>query len=236
MEKIGNYYQSSLYEKTTQAAKDADRAKAGSAKKANASGEGKKAPTLSKAAQNLLKELKKTYSNMDFIVADFETDEEAASLMSRGTAEYSALFTPEELEKMAADEDVKNKNMKILDGAVSKLDKMKTKLGDKADDVTRIGISFGDDGEVSFFAELEKNSEKQRERIEKQREDKKDAAKDNGKAEAAEYLAHGKATGKRTTVYASTIEELAEKIANVDWNAVKEERQSTTGQRFDFTV
>lgn len=90
MEKIGNYYQSSLYEKTTQAAKDADRAKAGSAKKANASGEGKKAPTLSKAAQNLLKELKKTYSNMDFIVADFETDEEAASLMSRGTAEYSA--------------------------------------------------------------------------------------------------------------------------------------------------
>ena len=236
MEKIGNYYQSSLYEKTTQAAKDADRAKAGSAKKANASGEGKKAPTLSKAAQNLLKELKKTYSNMDFIVADFETDEEAASLMSRGTAEYSALFTPEELEKMAADEDVKNKNMKILDGAVSKLDEMKTKLGDKADDVTRIGISFGDDGEVSFFAELEKNSEKQRERIEKQREDKKDAAKENGKAEAAEYLAHGKPTGKRTTVYASTIEELAEKIANVDWNAVKEERQRTTGQRFDFTV
>ena len=236
MEKIGNYYQSSIYEKTAQAAKDADRAKAGSARKAGGTEEGKKAPALSKAAQNLLKELKKTYSNMDFIVADFETDEEAASLMSRGTAEYSALFTPEELEKMAADEDVKNKNMKILDGAVSKLDEMKTNLGDKADDVTRIGISFGDDGEVSFFAELEKNSEKQRERIEKQREDKKDAAKDNGKAEAAEYLAHGKPTGKRTTVYASTIEELAEKIANVDWNAVKEERQSTTGQRFDFTV
>ncbi|MCI9651837.1 MAG: hypothetical protein HFH98_08225 [Lachnospiraceae bacterium] len=236
MEKIGNYYQSSIYEKTAQAAKDADRAKAGSARKAGGTEEGKKAPALSKAAQNLLKELKKTYSNMDFIVADFETDEEAASLMSRGTAEYSALFTPEELEKMAADEDVKNKNMKILDGAVSKLDEMKTKLGDKADDVTRIGISFGDDGEVSFFAELEKNSEKQRERIEKQREDKKDAAKENGKAEAAEYLAHGKPTGKRTTVYASTIEELAEKIANVDWNAVKEERQSTTGQRFDFTV
>lgn len=236
MEKIGNYYQSSIYEKTAQAAKDADRAKAGSARKAGGTEEGKKAPALSKAAQNLLKELKKTYSNMDFIVADFETDEEAASLMSRGTAEYSALFTPEELEKMAADEDVKNKNMKILDSAVSKLDEMKTNLGDKADDVTRIGISFGDDGEVSFFAELEKNSEKQRERIEKQREDKKDAAKDTGKAEAAEYLAHGKPTGKRTTVYASTIEELAEKIANVDWNAVKEERQSTTGQRFDFTV
>ena len=54
MEKIGNYYQSSLYEKTTQAAKDADRAKAGSARKAGGTEEGKKAPALSKAAQNLL--------------------------------------------------------------------------------------------------------------------------------------------------------------------------------------
>lgn len=236
MEKIGSYYQSAIYEKTAQAAKDADRAKAGSAKKAGGAEESKKAPVLSKAAQNLLKELKKTYSNMDFIVADFETDEEAASLMSRGTAEYSALFTPEELEKMAADEDVKNKNLKVLDNAVSKLDEVKNQLGDKADDITRIGISFDDNGEVSFFAELEKNSEKQRERIEKQREDKKEAAKEAGKAEAAEYLAHGKATGKRTTVYASTVEELAEKISQVDWSTIKEERQSTTGQRFDFTV
>ena len=54
MEKIGSYYQSSIYEKTAQAAKDADRAKAGSARKAGGTEEGKKAPTLSKAAQNLL--------------------------------------------------------------------------------------------------------------------------------------------------------------------------------------
>nr|WP_296438115.1 DUF6033 family protein [uncultured Acetatifactor sp.] len=236
MEKIGSYYQSSIYSKNAQNAKDADRTKTENAKNANSANESKKAPVLSKAAQNLLKELKKTYKNMDFMVADFETDEEAASLLSKGTGEYSALFTPEELEKMAADEDVKNKNLKVLDNAVSKLDEMKNQLGDKAEDVTRIGISFGDDGEVSFFAELEKNSEKQRERIEKQREDKRDAAKEAGRSEAAEYLAHGKSTGKRTTVYASTIEELAEKISQVDWNTVKEERQNTTGQRFDFTI
>lgn len=230
MEKIGNYYQSGIYNKPAQNTKETDRAKAEAAKAGETSG--KKTPTLSKAAQKLLKELKKSYGNMDFMVADFETDEEAASLLSRGTGEYTALFTPEELEKMAADEDVKNKNLKILDNAVSKLDEMKTQLGDKADDISRIGISFGDDGEVSFFAELEKNSEKQRERIEKQREDKKEA----GKNEAAEYLAHGKNAGKRTTVFASTVEELAEKISRVDWNAIKEERQTTTGQRFDFTV
>lgn len=234
MEKIGSYYQSSLYEKTTQAA--TDRAKADNAKNTNGVKDSKKAPGLSKAAQKLLKELQKSYGNMDFIVADYETDEEAASLMSRGTGEYSALFTPEELEKMAADEDVKNKNLKILDNAVSKLDEMKTQLGDKGEDVTRIGISFGDDGEVSFFAELEKNSEKQRERIERQREDKKEAARDTERTGTAEYLAHGRSSGKRTTVYASTIEELAKKIEQVDWSTVKEEHQTTTGGRFDFTV
>lgn len=236
MEKIGSYYQSSLYDRTAQAAKDAEKAKADNARKAGAAQADKKAPALSKAAQKLLKELQKSYGNMDFIVADYETEEEAASLLSRGAGQYSTLFTPEELEKMAADEDVKNKNLKALDNAVAKLDEMKNQLGAKAGDVTRMGIAFGDDGEVSFFAELEKNSEKQRERIEKQREDKREAARNAEKQEAAEYLAHGRNTGKRTTVYASTVKELAEKISNVDWNAVKEERQSTTGQHFDFTV
>ena len=236
MEKIGSYYQSSVYNRTAQNAKDANKTRTDSAKKAGTAQESSKTPTLSKAAQNLLKELQKSYGNMDFMVAEYETDEEAASLLSRGTGEYSVLFTPDELEKMAADEDVKKKNLNVLDNAVSKLDEMKEQLGDKADDISRIGISFGDDGEVSFFAELEKNSEKQRERIEKQREDKKEASKEAGKSETAEYLAHGKSTGKRTTVFASTVEELAEKIARVDWNAVKEERQSPAGQRFDFTV
>ncbi len=235
MEKIGSYYQSSVYERTARAAREAESAKADKAGKANGAKEEKKTPALSRAAQKLLKELQGTYKNMDFMVADFETDEEAAALLSRGTGEYSAVLTPEELEKMAADDSVKEKNLKILDGAVSKLDEMKTQLGDKADDVTRIGISVGSDGEVSFFAELEKNSEKQRERIEKQRDEKKAEAADARKAEASEYSAQGRG-GKRTTVFASTVEELAEKISQVDWSSIREERPNPTGQRFDFVV
>ena len=233
MEKIGSYYQNNYYDKTVQTAKES--ARAGGSKGAGAAKE-KKAPELSRAAQKLLKELQKNYKNMDFIVADYETDEEAAELLSRGTGEYSALLSADELEKMAADESVKEKNLKILDGAVSKLDDMKEQLGDKSDDIARIGIAIGDDGEVSFFAELEKNSEKQRERIENAREDKREAEKEAGKSEASEYRAHGKNGEKRTTVFASTVEELAEKIAQVDWSKVKEERHNPTGQRFDFTV
>ena len=237
MEKIGSYtYQSSLYGKTAQKEKTGGSTKAGETKSTSAK-EDKSTPTLSAAAQKLLKELHKTYTNMDFIVADYETEEEAASLLSRGTSQYSALLTTEELEKMAADEDVKNENLKVIDDAMSKLDEMKEQLGDKADDVSRIGISFGKDGEVSFFAELEKNSERQRERIEKNREDKREAAKEAEKAEAEEkYKSMGRPSGKRTTVFASSVEELAEKIGQVDWNTVKEESYISAGQRFDFTV
>ncbi len=236
MEKIGSYYQSGVYERTAQAAREAEQVKTNRAKGTNAAKEEKNSPALSKAAQKLLKELQKSYKNMDFIVADYETEEEAASLLSRGTGEYSALISADELEKMAANDSVKEKNLKILDNAVSRLDEVKEQLGDKADDVTRIGITIGSDGDVSFFAELEKNSEKQRERIEKQREEKRDGAKETGSAEAARYRALGKPAEKRTTVFAPTVEELAEKIAQVDWSKVKEERYDSPGQKFNFTV
>lgn len=229
MEKIGNYYQSSLYDRTARTGKD-DRTTKNAAARSEKAGKESKAPALSTAAQKLLKELQKTYKNMDFIVADYETDEEAAEYLSRGTSEYSALLSTDELEKMAADESVKKKNMEILDGAVEKLDEMKAQLGEKGEDVTRIGISIGKDGEVSFFAELEKNSEKQRERIEKNREEKRAE-----EAETEKYMQGGR-PGKRTTVFASSVSELAEKIAQVDWENVKEERQDLSGQRFDFTV
>lgn len=239
MEKIGNYYQNSLYDRTAKTGKESGTAKTAGTKSEKAGKEGKSAPVLSERAQKLLKELKKTYKNMDFIVADYETDEEAAEYLSRGTSEYSALLSTDELEKMASDESVKKKNMEILDGAVEKLEEMKTQLGDKGDDVTRIGISIGNDGEVSFFAELEKNSEKQRERIEKNRENRKTEAREAKKAEQeteTEKYMQGGRPGKKTTVFASSISELAEKIGQVDWDNVKEERYAPSGQRFNLSV
>lgn len=59
---------------------------------------------LSTKAKALLDELKDKYTNMDFFVADFSSDEEAQSIMSAGTKDFSALFTGDELEKMANDE------------------------------------------------------------------------------------------------------------------------------------
>lgn len=183
---------------------------------------------LSKNAKKLLEELKKTYKNMDFIVADYETDEEAASYLSRGTKEFSVLIDPETLEEMAADKDAKAKYTGILEDAVGQLKDMETKLGDKKDEVTHLGISIGKDGQVSYFADLEKAGERQKEFIERTRESKKEER-------AAEEKKAGERT-KKTRVEADSVEELLDKIQSVDWNQVKAEEKAVTGSKFDFSI
>lgn len=193
---------------------------------------------LSDRAKALLQELRKTYSNMDFMVADYESEEEAASYLSRGTKEYSVLIDPEELERMASDDSVKEQNLSVLDQAVGKLDEMKEQLGDRKDEVIRMGINIGKNGEVSYFAELEKAGERQKEFVDKIREDKKEAAKNA--AAKAESKTHGKYDyehSKRTTLYASTAEELLDKIRNIDWDDIREETSiPAPGGRFDYTI
>lgn len=226
MEKIGNFSTyGSIYEQS-RTGKTATGPGAAAVKETASPSKAGTKVTLSDSAKNLLKELQKTYGNMDFIVADYETEEEAASYLARGTGEYSVLLTPDELEKMAADKDYKKQNLETLDNALAKLDEMKEQLGGGAREVKRIGIAIGDDGEISYFAELEKTNEKQRERIEKQHEDRREEAAVEKRAERV----------KRTTVFASSAEELEEKISRVNWETVREEDVRFTGSRFDFTV
>lgn len=198
---------------------------------------------LSDKAKKLLEELKQTYGNMDFIVADYESDEEAAAYLARGTKEYSVLIEPETLEAMAADEETKEKYVGILDDAVDKLADMKTQLGDKEKEVTHIGVSIDGDGKVTYFADLEKVGERQKEFVEKMRENKKAQKEktENDKTEkkaaetdAAAYQVFHKA--KKTRVEAGTVEELLEKIKAVDWEQVKGEEVKESGSRFDFTL
>ena len=242
MNKVGGYnvYQNNFYDQSVQNRKEQNRAsKADSSKKAGNTKKTNGNVQLSDRAKALLQELKKTYGNMDFIVADYDSDEEAASYLSRGTKEYSVLIDPEELERMANDDSVKEQNLALLDEAVGKLDELKSQLGDHKDEVVRMGISIGKDGEMSFFAELEKAGERQREFIDKIREGKKEAA-DKAEADRTDPrhpYAHGYERGKRTTVHASTVEELLDKISNVDWDSIKEESTAPVpGERFSSSV
>lgn len=180
---------------------------------------------LSDRAKKLLEKLKKTYKNMDFIIADYADDEEAAAYLARGSKEYSVLMDPETLEEMAADEKTEQKYTGILEEATGKLTDLKENLGDQKEEVKHIGVSIDKDGNVSYFAELEELGEKQKERIEK--------AKENRKAEEAKK---GKAEAKRTRVQASSVEELLEKIKNVDWSKIQADQVQTKGSRFDYSV
>lgn len=232
MSKIDGYgvYQNSYY---NSAVKDSAAKATGKADKSNKTEKKESQVTLSAKAKKLLEELKKNYKNMDFMVADYESDEEAASYLARGTKEYSVLIEPETLEEMAADKETEAKYRGILDDAVGQLKDMESQLGDKKDEVAHLGISIGNDGKVSYFADLEKVSERQKDFIERTRENKKEERTAQAK-KAEENAAKGRT--KRTRVEADSVEELLEKIKAVDWEQVKAEEKPVTGGRFDFTI
>ncbi len=235
MNKVNGYnlYQNTYYDSTINKKTQSKTSKTTSSRTGNTQKTGSNVQ-LSNRAKALLQELKNTYSNMDFMVADYETEEEAASYLGRGTKEYSVLIDPAELERMASDDSVKEQHLATLDQAVGKLDEMKEQLGDRKDEVIRMGINIGKNGEVSYFAELEKAGERQKEFVDKIREGKKEAA---AKAESKTHGKYGYEHSKRATLYASTAKELLDKINHIDWDNIKEETSvPAPGGRFDYTI
>lgn len=185
---------------------------------------------LSDKAKALLEKLKKTYGNMDFMVADYDSEEDAKQILSRGTKEFSVLFSSDELEKMASDESYEKEYLGRMENAVRMSEQIDAQFGfesaqGKNSNETAIlgtGVSFNKDGSMTFFAELEKVSEKQRERIEK--------AKERGADERDLHI-----PSKRTEVTASSLQELMDKINHVDWSKIRESEPGI-GDKYDFGV
>ncbi len=201
----------------------------------------KEAAKLSAGAQKVLDELKQKYGNMDFMVADFENADEARDILSRSSKEFSVLFSAEELEKMASDESYKEKNIGRIESAVAFSNRINEQFGygtgDPTVGVKQVGVSFNSDGTVSYFAELEKVSERQRERIEESREKKaeeKKAEEKKADARTADYQRYGQAT-KSYYASADSEEELLEKLSEIDWSDVKE-RPWMYASRFDYSI
>ena len=137
---------------------------------------------LSDAAKNLLKELQKKYSNMEISVANWSTDEEQDYYASKCSKDYSVLIAPEALEKMAADESVREQYESILDGAGEASEKIETELGDDVKKIESFSITIDKDGKVSYAVKLIQDFA---ERNAKRTEEAKEAAKEK-KAEQKE--------------------------------------------------
>ena len=239
MSKIDGYsiFQNQYYEKAQNNKKETG--KVNSEKTSQADKTSKKdSVQLSDKAKELLKELQKKYGDMDFFVASYSSDEEAQSYLSRGTKAYSVLIDPETLEAMAADEETKKEYMDQIDSARVNLNNMKGQIEAAGEEVTRVGISFDKDGKVSYFAELEKMSDRYKEHIEKgikkKKEEKQESAKKADRKNGAETLSSDKV--KKTTLYADSVEELLKKIKEVDWEKVSEEEMKKSGSFFDFSI
>lgn len=244
MDKINGYnaYEASVYGSGQQGTA---RTKSGSVTKGGAADQAKDTQ-LSAGAKRVLKELQEKYGDkMDIMAGRYDNNEQAASYLSRGIKQYSVLIHADELEAMAKDGKTKEKYMSMIDDATSKLDEAKEQLGDKADDVVRMGVSIGKDGKMSFFADLEQAGAKQRERIEQSRADKKEAAKAEEKKakkrkdeERIESRREGRKDEwtKTARVESNSLEDLISQIQDLDWDGVKAHGVMPSGGRMDYTI
>ena len=175
---------------------------------------------LSDKAKELLQKLQKKFRNTDFMIANYGSEEEAGRLLAQGKKEFSVLIEPEMLEQMAQDEALCAKYEDMIANSQNQLRDMMQELGEDGDKVKKIGISVDKDGVMSFFAELEKSSARQKERIEESKAAKAQEKKKAKQKEERKRQEHP-ADKKDSVVMANTAEELLAKIRN--WNGAEEE-------------
>lgn len=211
-------------------------------------------PELSETAQKYYEELKKKFSNMDFILVSTDMKETAkAQAGSYASPNKTVVLIDEEkIEKMATDEGYRQKYESIISNAANQMTQLQSSLNSSGTKVNSFGMQVNDDGSVDYFAVIDKSMAAQRTRIKKNAEKRaaeKKADKKEAKEKAAEEAVkkglderhHYKTDGEDTvTVKASSIEELLQKINDVVYNSmsdyVQTEEERKRGQNFDFSI
>lgn len=219
---------------------------ASNAKKAGNYGRTIGQPRLSDKAAKYYEELKKKFSNMDFILVS--ADQKEAAKASAGSfanpVKTVVLIDEEKLERMAEDEAFRAQYEGIIRSAASGLNQLKKTLGSNSS-VKGFGMQIDDYGHASFFAVVDKSLAAQRERIAKKAEEKKETAKKEAKKAEKEKQAEAleerqKADGDYVTVTASSIDELKKKVDNVLYTAwsdsVRTDEERQWGQYIDFRL
>lgn len=204
-------------------------------------------PELSEKAQKYYEELKKKFSNMDFILVS--SDMKAAAKAQAGRYanpnKMVVLIDEEKIEKMAEDENFRKQYEGVIRSAGVKLPQLQKSLGSNASKVKAFGMQINDGGNASFFAVVDKSLAAQRVRIkenaEKKAKEKKETAKKEAKEAAEEKLAQKHAENMENadtvTVTASSIEELIKKINDVIYEGMSDsvltDAEKMIGQHFD---
>ncbi len=205
-------------------------------------------PELSEEGQKYYEELKKKYSNMDFILVSKDMKEMAKAQAGSyaNPNKLVVLIDEEKIEKMATDENFRKQYEGIIAGAATKLPQMQKAVGNNPA-VKGFGMQVNDGGNASFFAVVDKSLAMQRERIQKNKEKKAEAKKAEEKKDAKEAAKERQKTGRGekaeaeedlVTVSASSIEELIRKINDITYGSMSDyaltDFEKARGQHIDF--
>lgn len=209
-------------------------------------------PELSDKAKKYYEQLKKKYSNMDFILVSKDKKAEAQANAGRyaNANRMVVLIDEEKIERMAVDEEYRKKYEAIIGGAKNQLSQLKDSLGANASGVKTYGMQVNDGGNASFFAVIDKSMAAQRARIDKKAAERKAQEKEDRKAAAQKRAEKRKSEKEKeadrmdwdeedvVTVTASSVEELIQKINQTismgmsDY--VRTEQESWVGGHLDF--
>lgn len=204
---------------------------------------------LSEEGAKYYEELKKKYSNMDFILVseDQKASAQAKSGSYANAAKIVVLIDEDKIERMATDENYRKQYEGIISNAASGLSTLKSSIESSgmSGNVKGYGMQINDGGMASFFAVLKKSSSDQKARIEKRSEEKAVEKKAEKKAEE-ERLQKSKVIGdseqiaddETVTITANSIEELMQKISDYTMaersDSVQTDAEKMSGQNIDF--
>lgn len=205
-------------------------------------------PELSEKAQKYYDELKKKYSNMDFVLVSKDMKEAAKAQAGSYANPHRlvVLIDEEKVERMASDENFRKQYEGIISSAAVKLPQLQSQLANKPG-VKAFGMQINDGGNASFFAVVDKSLAAQRDRIKqsaaKKAEQRKTDAKKKAKKAAEEKQAEKRAEKAESekdlvTVTASSMDELLRKVDDTVYEAMSDSMQTdyekTVGQNFSF--
>ena len=134
---------------------------------------------LSEEGAKYYQELKKKYSNMDFILVskDQKANAQANAASYANGNKMVVLIDEEKIERMATDENYRKQYEGIIKNAASGLSQLKSQIesSGQSQNVVGYGMKVNDGGTASFFAVLKKSSADQKARIEKKAVEKTEA-------------------------------------------------------------
>lgn len=212
-------------------------------------------PQLTEKAQKYYDQLRKKYSNMDFILVSSDMKQQAKANAGRfaNPNRMVVLIDEEKIEKMAEDEDFRKQYEGIISSAANRMPQIARSLGANAGNVKGYGMQVSSNGTASFFAVIDKSLAAQKDRIEKnaakkaeaKKQDKKAAEKQRAEDKRAQKAEDEKKAGMKEDddtirVEASSIEELIQKINDtilaLRSDNVLSDRERQIGQNFDFAI